>query len=170
MFQMSTTPTIRSTQNCNYSLQYWSYFLCSYLPAMWPSFVTLEGGSRTVPETVVTVLCTPDDGCGWYPKHRVNLQNIWLLCVASDWTIINIVIFISRIVCTWHITCMWEAWYVKITVFWDLTKCSLVQRYKSFRKSQLFLSYWRSNLKTDAQAHPKSCCLSTRLHDVNSWP
>jgi len=25
---------------------------------------TLEGGSCTVPEAVVTVLCTPDDGCG----------------------------------------------------------------------------------------------------------
>ena len=25
---------------------------------------TSEGGSCTVPETVVTVLCTPDDGCG----------------------------------------------------------------------------------------------------------
>jgi len=25
---------------------------------------TLEGGSYTVPEAVVTVLCTPDDGCG----------------------------------------------------------------------------------------------------------
>jgi len=24
----------------------------------------LEGGSCTVPEAVVTVLCTPDDGCG----------------------------------------------------------------------------------------------------------
>jgi hypothetical protein len=22
-----------------------------------------------VPEAVVTVLCTPDDGCGWHPKH-----------------------------------------------------------------------------------------------------
>ena len=28
---------IRSTQNCNYSLRYWSYFLCSYLPPTWPS-------------------------------------------------------------------------------------------------------------------------------------
>ena len=28
MFQASTTPIIRSTQNCNYSLRYWSYFLC----------------------------------------------------------------------------------------------------------------------------------------------
>jgi len=29
-----------------------------------PSLATLEGGSYTVPEAVVTVLCTPDDGCG----------------------------------------------------------------------------------------------------------
>ena len=28
------------------------------------SLAALEGGSCTVPETVVTVLCTPDDGCG----------------------------------------------------------------------------------------------------------
>jgi hypothetical protein len=27
------------------------------------SVATLEGGSRTVSEAVVTVLCTPDDGC-----------------------------------------------------------------------------------------------------------
>jgi len=38
---------IRSTQNCNYSLQYWSIFLCSYLPPTWPSssLATLEGSS-----------------------------------------------------------------------------------------------------------------------------
>ena len=28
------------------------------------NLATLEGGSCTVPEAVVTVLCTPDDGCG----------------------------------------------------------------------------------------------------------
>ena len=54
----------RSTQNCNYSLRYWSYILCSYLLPTWPSLATLEGGSCTVPEAVVTVLCAPDDGCG----------------------------------------------------------------------------------------------------------
>jgi len=27
-------------------------------------FATLEGGRCTVSESVVTVLCTPDDGCG----------------------------------------------------------------------------------------------------------
>jgi len=26
MFRVSTKPIIRSTQNCNYSLRYWSYF------------------------------------------------------------------------------------------------------------------------------------------------
>jgi len=26
MFRVSTTPIIRSTQNCNYNLRYWSYF------------------------------------------------------------------------------------------------------------------------------------------------
>jgi len=72
MFRVSTTPIIRSTQNCNYSLRYWSYFLCSYLPA--------------------TVLCTPDDGCGWHPKHVEWTCRIInrLFCGASRWTIINI--------------------------------------------------------------------------------
>ena len=37
MFRASTTPIIRSTQNCNYSLWYQSLFLCSYLPPTWPS-------------------------------------------------------------------------------------------------------------------------------------
>jgi len=27
IFRVSNTPITRSTQNCNYSLQYWSYFL-----------------------------------------------------------------------------------------------------------------------------------------------
>jgi len=50
-------------------------------PKIWP-----------VPETVVTVLCTLDDGCGWHPKHVEWTCRIInrLLCVASRWTIINI--------------------------------------------------------------------------------
>ena len=28
------------------------------------NFATLEGGNCTIPEAVVTVLCTPDDRCG----------------------------------------------------------------------------------------------------------
>ena len=70
MFRVSTTPIIRSTQNCNYSLQYWLYFLCRYLlPPTWSSLATLEGSSCTVSEAVVAVLCTPDDGCGSHAKH-----------------------------------------------------------------------------------------------------
>ena len=46
-----------------------------------------------VPEAVVTVLCTPDDGWGWHPKHVE--WTCWiinrLLCVASRWTIFNVV-------------------------------------------------------------------------------
>ena len=92
MFRVSITPIIRSTQNCNYSLRYcaatslqrgqaWPHWRKEAAQKIWP-----------VPEGVVTVLCTPDDGCGWHPKHvqwtcrRINR----LLCVASRWTIIDI--------------------------------------------------------------------------------
>jgi len=52
---------------------------------------TSEGGSCTVPEAVVTVLCTPDDGCGWHPKHVEWTCRIInrLISVASRWTIIS---------------------------------------------------------------------------------
>ena len=91
MFRVSSKPIIRSIQICNYILRYWSYFLCSCLPSTRPSLATLEGGSCTVPEAVVTVLCTPDDGCGWHPKHVEWTCRIInrLLCVASRWTVIN---------------------------------------------------------------------------------
>ena len=67
-------------------------FLCIYLPPTWPSLATLEGGSCTVPEAVVTVLCTTDNGLGWHPKHvewTCRIINS-LLCVALRWTVINI--------------------------------------------------------------------------------
>jgi hypothetical protein len=48
-----------------------------------------------VPETVITVLCTPDDGCGWHPKHVAWTCRIInrLLCVASRWTFSNKKVF-----------------------------------------------------------------------------
>ena len=65
MFRVSTTPIISSTQNGNYSLRYWLYFSCSYLPQTCPNYslATLEGDSCKVTEAVVTVLCIPEDGC-----------------------------------------------------------------------------------------------------------
>ena len=68
MFRLSTTPIITSTQNCNYSLRYWSYFFCSYLPPTWQSWPRWMEVAA-VPEAVVTVMCIPDDECGWHPKH-----------------------------------------------------------------------------------------------------
>jgi len=84
-------PSSGETQNCNYNLRYW----CSYLPPTWPTWPTWPRWREVaapVSEAVVTVLCTPDDGCGWHPKHIEWTCRIInrLLCVASRWTIINI--------------------------------------------------------------------------------
>ena len=100
MFRVSTTPIIRSTQNCNYSLRYWSYFYVQLPPSnvadlgqAWPHWREVDAQKLwPVPEALVTVLCTPDDGCGWPPKHVEWTCRIInrLLCVASRWTIIHI--------------------------------------------------------------------------------
>jgi len=40
-----------------------------------------------VPEAVVTVLCTPDDGCIWHPKHvewTRRIINRLLCCISLD--------------------------------------------------------------------------------------
>ena len=52
----------------------------------WPLW--REGGR----EAVVTVLCTPDDECGWHPKYVARTCRIInrLLFIPSRWTIINI--------------------------------------------------------------------------------
>jgi len=55
-FGCSATPIIRITQNCNYSLRYWSYFFAQISPSNVANLAILEA--------VVTVLCSPDDGCG----------------------------------------------------------------------------------------------------------
>jgi len=62
------------------------HILCSYLPPTWPQKIW------PVPEAVVTVLCIPDDVCGWHTKHVEWICRIInrLLCVASRWTIINV--------------------------------------------------------------------------------
>ena len=85
MFRVSTTPIIRSTQNCNHSVRYWP--CCAKLAC--PRWRTV---ATPLPEAVVTVLSTPDDGCGWHLKHvewTCRMINR-LLCVASRWTVIDI--------------------------------------------------------------------------------
>jgi len=90
MFRVSNTPIIgvhktitTASGTAATSLQHgqaWPRWMEVAAQKIWP-----------VPEAVVTVLCTPDDGCGWHPKHVewtcriINRQ----LCVASRWTVIT---------------------------------------------------------------------------------
>ena len=60
---------------------------------MWPRWREVAAQKIwPVPEALVTVLCTHDDGCDWHPKHvewtRIIINR--LFCVSSHWTIINI--------------------------------------------------------------------------------
>jgi len=77
-------------------LQRWapSLYLLSLLQKLaWPRRREVAAQNIwPVPEAIVTVLCTDDDGCGWHPKHVEWTCRIInrLLCVASRWTIINI--------------------------------------------------------------------------------
>jgi len=111
MFRVSNTPIIRSTQNCNYSLLYWSYFLCSYLPPTWPSLATLWGGRWPVPEAVVTVLCTHDDGCGWHPKHvEWSLATLDGGSCTKIWPVPEAVV---TVLCTHDDGCGWHPKHVE---------------------------------------------------------
>ena len=68
-FRVSTTPIIKSTQNCNYSLRYCAATSLQRDEA-WPRWREVAAQKIwPVPKAVVTLLCTPDDGCGWRPKH-----------------------------------------------------------------------------------------------------
>jgi len=93
MFRVSNTPIISSTQNCNYSLRYCAATVLQRGQA-WPRWREVAAQKIwPVPEAIVTVLYTPDDGCGWHPKHvEWTCRVIYiLLCVASRWTVIDIV-------------------------------------------------------------------------------
>jgi len=44
-----------------------------------------------VPDVVITVICAPDDGWSYHPKHVEQFTEIYkLYIVASCWTIIDI--------------------------------------------------------------------------------
>jgi len=87
------------------------------------SLATLEGGSCTVPEAVVTELCTTDDGYGWRLKHVEWICRIInrLLCAASRSTIINIYLINNLtphcIKTTYSLS--WKNTFVKETHFYE---------------------------------------------------
>jgi len=92
MLRVSTTPIIRSKQNCNYSLRYCA---ATFLQPgqVWPRWREVAAQKIwPVLEAVVKALCTPADGCCWHPKPVEWTCRIInkLLCVASRWTIVNI--------------------------------------------------------------------------------
>jgi hypothetical protein len=92
MFRVVFPPIIKSAFNCIYSICYLSHRYC-YLPLSWK-----------IPDTVDTVVCAPDEGWKYYPKHVEQFPDINKLCnVASCWTYIGIllgthpILHISRI-------------------------------------------------------------------------
>ena len=81
MFRVVSPPIIRSTHNCIYSIWYLSDRYC-YLPLPRQVAVTVW----QVPDAVDTVVCAPDDGWRYHPKHVEQFTDINKLCyVASCW-------------------------------------------------------------------------------------
>ena len=74
MFQVVPSPIIRSANNCIYSIWYLSHRYW-YLPVA----VTVW----QIPDAVDTVVCAPDDGCWYYPKHVENFPDK-INCVRFD--------------------------------------------------------------------------------------
>jgi hypothetical protein len=81
---------VNHTHHQEYTITVTTAFDTVQLPSSDVATLATEGGSCTVPEAVFTVLCTPDDGCGWHTKHVEWTYRIInrLLCVASR-TFIN---------------------------------------------------------------------------------
>jgi len=79
MFRVVPPPIIRSAYNCMYSIWYLSHRYC-YLPLYWKSWncravPTLPRYQQVavtvwqIPDAVDTVVCAPDDGWRYHPKH-----------------------------------------------------------------------------------------------------
>jgi hypothetical protein len=85
MFRVVLPPIIRSANNCIYSIWYLSHRYC-YLPLSWKTAITVW----QVPEAVYTVVCTPDDGWWYHPKHVEQFPGKNELCnIASCWIYIG---------------------------------------------------------------------------------
>jgi len=76
MFRVSTTPIVKTVTTASGTVQLPPSIAAQKI---WP-----------VLEVVVTVLCNPDDGCCWHPKHVQWTCRIInrLLCVVSRWTLL----------------------------------------------------------------------------------
>jgi uncharacterized protein YqhQ len=82
MFRVVPPPIIRSANNCIYGIWYLSRRYC-HLPPVWQ-----------ITGAVDTVVCAPDDGWRYHPKHVEQFPGINKRCnVASCWIYIGILIF-----------------------------------------------------------------------------
>jgi hypothetical protein len=97
MFRVVLPPIIRSAYNCIYRIWYLM---------------------RQIPDAVYTVLCAPDDGWKYHPKHVEQFPNIIKLCnVASCWMYIGILLGAHPIL---HIS------RIRVNIY---NKCSYVFRF-----------------------------------------
>jgi len=81
MFRVVPPPIVWSAYNCIYSIWYLSHRYC-YLPHQRQVAVTVW----QIPDAVDTVVCAPDDGWRYHPKHAEQFPDINKLCkVASCW-------------------------------------------------------------------------------------
>ena len=91
MFLVVPPPIIRSANNCIYSIWYLSHRYC-YLPLSWKSWNWFECavGGVQIPDAVDTVLCAPDDGWWYHPKHVEQFPHkINCVTFASCWIFIG---------------------------------------------------------------------------------
>jgi len=162
MFRVSTTPIIRSVQNWNYSLRYWSYFLCAATSLQRGQLATLEGGSCTVPEAIVLVLCTPDDGCGFHPQH------VEWTCRIIDCFVLHLV----RELLIWVKVCFSGSILYIILIFRSLTisSASISSPYLSLKGRDFFLLL--RNLRSVNMHRPSrtGCYFCTILTKLEFWP
>jgi len=78
MFRVVSPPIIRSSYNCIYSIWYLSHCYC-YLPLSWKSW-------NVIRDAVYTVVCAPDCGWSYQPKHVEQFPDInKLYKVAACW-------------------------------------------------------------------------------------
>jgi len=84
MFRVVPPPIIRSANNCIYSICYLSHRYC-YLPLWRQVALTMW----QIPDAVDTVICAPDVGWWYYPKHveqfpyKINCVTLQLVGYAG---------------------------------------------------------------------------------------
>ena len=90
MFRVVSPPIISSTYNCIYGIWHLSNRIY-YLPLSWRRWNSVAVTVWQVPDAVDTVVCAPDDGWRYIPKHVEHFPEINKPCnVASCWIYITI--------------------------------------------------------------------------------